>query len=184
MPVCSRRGRSCPPPPSPPPGAPGAARATSAHRARSGRAQRAGPWRESARADHGTAHRIRRRAPACPGSRDSFRRPRRAPATRRSGPSGCGDRVDEDRDDRLGGRIAEQRLQRLDGAVVDIHAGRDRDVDVGCEHRFRQIGGDVARDVEWTCLRSVVTDTGRRSADAERRHHPVEERRCSGRERR
>jgi hypothetical protein len=65
--------------------------------------------------------------------------------------------------------------KRLHRAVVHFHARRDRDVDVRCEHCFRQVVGDVLRNVEGTGLGAVVADSHRLGADAERRHQPVEE---------
>ena len=107
---------------------------------------------------------------ACPATTNrSTQRPR---TTQR--PKRCGDRIDEDRDHGSRGRVTEKYLQRLNRAVVHVHAGRDRDVDVGVQHRFGEIGGDVGGNVERTGLGAVVADPCRSRADAERRHHAVE----------
>ena len=90
-------------------------------------------------------------------------------------PQRSGDRVDEDRDHRLGGGVPEELLQRLHGAVVDIHRRGDRDVDVGVENCSGTVGGEFSGYVEGTLMGAVVAHTRSRGADAERRHRPVEE---------
>ena len=72
-------------------------------------------------------------------------------------------------------RPTEQQLQRLNGAVVDVHARRDRDVDAGGQDRFRAGDGGRFGDVEWTFVGAVVADALRVGADTERWHQLVEE---------
>ena len=90
-------------------------------------------------------------------------------------PERRGDRVDEYRDHRLGRRVAEQLLQGLHGAVIDIHRRGDRDVDVGFENPSRTVGGEIGGNGEGAFVGAVVADPFGRGADAERRHRPVEE---------
>ncbi len=52
---------------------------------------------------------------------------------------------------------------------------RDRDVDVRGEDRLGEVVGDVLGNIERTGLRAEVADPNRLGADAERRHHPVED---------
>ena len=74
-------------------------------------------------------------------------------------PQRHGDRVDEDRYQRARGGVTEQLLQRLDGAVIHVHARRDRDVDPGVEDGFRAIGRDVLGHIERAGVGAVVADT-------------------------
>ena len=90
-------------------------------------------------------------------------------------PQRGGDRVDEDRYHRARRRGTEQLLQRLDGAVVDVHVRRYRDVDAGGQDRFR--AGDRGRlgNVQRPFVGAVVADSLRFGANAERWHQLVEE---------
>ena len=90
----------CAQPPSPRPGGPAAVPPSSARRARCGPARRAGRSPASGPADHGTAHRIRRSSTRLSSvativADRGAQRPRTPQRPKR-----CGDRVDEDRDDR------------------------------------------------------------------------------------
>ena len=95
-----------------------------------------------------------------------------------------GDRVDEDRDHRPRRGVAEKLLQRLDRAVVDVHARRDRDVHAGFENRAGAVCGDVrwhVRAVRRGCRsrrRPAPRCRCRTAASSGRRT------RCSGRARR
>ena len=86
-----------------------------------------------------------------------------------------GDRVDENRDHWARGGGAEQLLQRLDGAVVDLHVGRDGDVDASGQNRFRAADRDCFGDVERSFVGAVIADPLSFGTDAERRHQLVEE---------
>lgn len=59
--------------------------------------------------------------------------------------------------------------------MVDVHAGRDRDIDTRLENRSGTVGRDVCGHIQSTGVGAVVTDALGRRPDAERRHRPVEE---------
>ena len=59
--------------------------------------------------------------------------------------------------------------------MIDIHAGRKRDVHTGFEYGSRTIGGDVLGYVQRPCVGAVIPDPLRGSANAERWHRPIEE---------
>ena len=90
-------------------------------------------------------------------------------------PQRRGDRVDEYRDHRSRSGGAEQLLQRLDGAVVDLHIRRDGDVDTGGQNRFRAADRDGFGNVERSFVGAVIADPLSLGTDAERRHQLVEE---------
>jgi len=73
------------------------------------------------------------------------------------------------------GGVAEEFLQRLDGAVIHIHARRYRDVDAGSEDGFRAVRSDLLGNVERAGMGSIVTNSARAHTDTERRHRLVEE---------
>jgi hypothetical protein len=86
-----------------------------------------------------------------------------------------GDGVDEERDRRHRVQPAEEDLQRLHHAVVDLHPQRHREVDAAVERGLGEPFGDVAGHVERARGGSEVADGRGREADAELRHQLVEE---------
>ena len=123
----------------------------------SGRRARCGPGRRAARSpgsgtggscdsppDPTTSTRLSSVARKSPIAAPSAR-------TRRIGPSGVATELMKIGITGTRGGVAEQRLQRLNRAVVDVHARRDRDVDARVENRGRAGVGDVGRDVQRSC---------------------------------
>ena len=86
-----------------------------------------------------------------------------------------GDAVDEHRDDRDAVDATEQHLQRLREAVVDVHPLRQRHVDLGVQYRLGECPRRVVIDRQRPGRGVVVTDRLGGRADAEARHHVVEE---------
>ena len=86
-----------------------------------------------------------------------------------------GDGVDEERHRRHRVQPAEEDLQRLHHAVVDLHPQRHREVDPAVQRGLGQPLGDVPGDVERAWGGTEVADRGGREADAELRHQLVEE---------
>ena len=73
-----------------------------------------------------------------------------------------GDGVDEHGQHRHCRDVAEERLQGLNGSVVDVHTCRDRHVYAVIPQRLRTRRRDVCRHVQWTRVGAVVTDPLRR----------------------
>ena len=85
------------------------------------------------------------------------------------------DRVDEYRDHRIAIESAGEHFECLRTAVVDLHPVRQRDIDVGGQHAFRQPVREIARHRQRAGQALEITDRVGACADAERRHHVVEE---------
>ena len=104
-------------------------------------------------------------------------RPRASPSARTRLHRGerRGDGVDEERHRRHRVQPAEEDLQGLHHAVVDLHPQRHREVDPAVERGLRQTLGDVPGHVERAWGGTEVADRGGGQADAELRHQLVEE---------
>ena len=122
--------------------------------------------RQAARADEQHPAAERRRGPA-------DRLPEQPGAAGRA--QRHGDAVDEHRHHRHPVDAAEQYLQRLREAVVDVHPLRQRHVDPGVQDGADQGQGSIVIDGQRAGRGVVIADRLGRRADAERRHHVVEE---------
>ena len=88
-------------------------------------------------------------------------------------PQRSGNRVDEDRYHRPRRRVTEQLLQRLNGAVVDVHVRRYGDIDTGGQDRFRAGDRNGFGNVQRPFVGAVIAHTLRAGADAKRWHQLV-----------
>ena len=113
----------------------------------------------SAPADCGKAHRIpiTRTRLSRVGQVAAHRGAQRPAAVQR--PQRHSDRVDEDRYHRARGGVAEELLQRLDGAVIHVHADRHRDVDPGAQDRFCAVVREVFGNVERAGVGAVIANS-------------------------